>query len=914
MNFATECGEHLPTELIEAWKSSRIVDALPIQKEAIEKGLLQGESMLIVAPTSSGKTFLGEIAATQHALRGSRAIYLVPFKAIAEERFGEFSERYRDNEAIGLRCIVSDRDHHENDAELIVGKFDIAILTYEKLAALLVAGKAILDVCGCIIVDEVQVVADPNRGTTLELILTKLRRLENRPQILCLSAVLGQLSGFDEWLGVTTIRATHRPVELRQGILGPADTFEYREWNSRTIGTEQITTPGLSKVVSHLVARGEQVLIFVASVRRTEELSKSLANSMALPAATNSIAALRDEADTETREILLETLRNGVALHSADCELPERLIVERGFRNGEIRVIVSTTTLAMGINMPVDNVILADNLRWTVLNGAWVQVPWPCAEVQNLLGRAGRFGQSTTFGRGIILAETPAEKRKFSHLYFESVPAPLKSAFMEQDIDRRVLDVVATGFANSEQEIASFLFDTFAGRTWLTSREPVEQLIHDGIKRCLELELFEREASGHIRATALGSICAAQHCSLETFSKIKEYVLSVTQFDHLDVAFAGARTSEVVDSIRRIKWDDPQRTLSIRERLNRSYTDNKLVGLIQKVFAFLIERPTQTPKPEFTIAAVCEEILQSDRPLREICRGFRISGGNLRQMCESVSWMVDIMKAISGVLRPELSVEFGEVSACLLKRAPVSCRLLDELPSYVSRDERIRLLAGGIQNTEQVLERAPSEFASIMSASKAEKVLDHLASTRNRTYDYWLRDHKRRLDKVGAQFGIIERAYSATGTDLEVVIDEMMNTDFIEATPQRITDQNTGEPDLLLHFQDGVSFSIQVTAKDSNMKFVDSKKAGDVIPQSARFGVDGFICIGRPDFETLARENAGPLGAKYNYKQVPVFVLCELFVLFSERRYSASHITKVIREARGYIDVRRLFTEIALRG
>src|SRR5690242_14717261 len=147
MNFETECSEYLPPELTEAWKKSGIVDALPVQQEAIEKGLLRGESMLIVAPTSSGKTFLGEIAATQHALRGSRAIYLVPFKAIAEERFGEFSERYRDNKQIGLRCIVSDRDHHENDAELIVGKFDIAILTYEKLAALLVAGKAILDVC-----------------------------------------------------------------------------------------------------------------------------------------------------------------------------------------------------------------------------------------------------------------------------------------------------------------------------------------------------------------------------------------------------------------------------------------------------------------------------------------------------------------------------------------------------------------------------------------------------------------------------------------------------------------------------------------------------------------------------------------------------------------------------------------------
>ncbi|MEY2907392.1 MAG: hypothetical protein RLZZ408_1863 [Verrucomicrobiota bacterium] len=910
MNFETECSGHLPAELIAAWKKYGVVDALPIQREAIEKGLLQGESMLVIAPTSSGKTFLGEIAATQHALRGSRAIYLVPFKAIAEERFGEFTERYRDNEDIGLRCIVSDRDHHENDSELIVGKFDIAILTYEKLAALLVAGKAILDVCGCIIVDEVQMVTDPNRGATLELLLTKLRRLENRPQILCLSAVLGQLSKFDEWLGVTTIRASHRPIELRQGILVPNGTFEYREWNSRKPGTEKITPPVLSKVVGNLIERGEQVLIFVASVKRTEEVARSLANSIALPAATTSIAALKDEADTETREILLATLRNGIALHNADCELPERLTVEQGFRNGEIRALVSTTTLAMGINMPVDNVILADNLRWRVVNGALAQVPWLCAEVQNLLGRAGRFGKSTTFGRGIVMASTPAEKRQFTHLYLETPPEPIKSAFMEQDIDRRVLDVVATGFANSEDELISFLFDTFAGQVWVNARASIEKLIREGIQRCIDLELFEKTDSGVLRATTLGSICAAQHCSLDTFSKIKNYVLSVVHFDHLDVAFAGARTSEVLESIRRIKWNDSQRNMSIRERLNQSYSENKLVGLIQEGFAFMMKLPTQTPKPEFTIAAVCEEILQSDITLREICRGFRISGGNLRQMCESVSWMVDIMGAVAGVLRPELSVDFGEVSSCLRKRAPVACRFLDELPAYVSRDERIRLVGKGFQNTEQVLEKAPSEYAGIMSTSKAERVLDYLFSTRKRTHDYWLRDHKRRLDKIGMQFGLVERMYSAKGTDLEAAIEELLNTDFVEATAQRITDQNAGEPDILLHFSDAVSFSIQVTAKESNAKFVDSKKAGDIIPQSVRFGVDGFICIGRPDFETLARENAGHLGAKYNYKQLPVFVLCELFVLFAEKRFAADEITKLIRDARGYIDVKRLFAEL----
>jgi replicative superfamily II helicase len=303
MKLCDLCEKALPPEVYDVWKKHGIEDALPIQTAAVEAGIFAGKSLLVVAPTSSGKTFLGEMLAFHKAALGKRAIYLVPFKAIAEERHAEFAARYRDHADLGFRCVVSDRDHHESDADLLNGKYDVAILTYEKLTALLVANQTLVSICGCVIIDEVQMISDENRGPGLELLLTTLRRLDPPCQLLALSAVLGKLNQFDTWLGAQLIREERRPVELRVGIVGPDGHFEFREANSGKSSSETLSPGSMVHLVADLVKRDEQVLLFVNSVRRTTELAQSIANALHMPAATDATRLLTDEADTETREL-----------------------------------------------------------------------------------------------------------------------------------------------------------------------------------------------------------------------------------------------------------------------------------------------------------------------------------------------------------------------------------------------------------------------------------------------------------------------------------------------------------------------------------------------------------------------------------------------------------------------------------
>jgi hypothetical protein len=115
-----------------------------------------------------------------------------------------------------------------------------------------------------------------------------------------------------------------------------------------------------------------------------------------------------------------------------------------------------------------------------------------------------------------------------------------------------------------------------------------------------------------------------------------------------------------------------------------------------------------------------------------------------------------------------------------------------------------------------------------------------------------------------------------------------------------------GEPDHLLVFEGGKKLTAQTTAKLDNKHFIDSKKAGDVIPQSARFAPDGYICFGRPDFQALAKEQAKYQGKQHNFKLVPIFALAELYVRYREGKLTPAQIATFLLNQRGYLDVQRI--------
>ena len=122
----------IPKEIVDIWKRTMGEELLPVQELAVSKGLFDGKSLCVVAPSSSGKTFVAEMASIKNALSGNRVLYLLPLKALAEEKCLDFREKYlRD---LDVYIAISTRDHQEDDERIENGEFDIAILVYEKFS------------------------------------------------------------------------------------------------------------------------------------------------------------------------------------------------------------------------------------------------------------------------------------------------------------------------------------------------------------------------------------------------------------------------------------------------------------------------------------------------------------------------------------------------------------------------------------------------------------------------------------------------------------------------------------------------------------------------------------------------------------------------------------------------------------
>jgi|SRR3989344_2146559 len=183
----------------------------PIQEKALQAGLLQGTSLLACAPTASGKTMIATMALCQQVGKG-KVIYLVPLKALASEKYKEYQKLL---EKTKYKVVISTGDlDSEND---FLTKYDVLILTTEKLDSLLRHRVSWLGEVKVVIVDEIHLLNDPHRGPTLEVVLTLLQKLIH-PQLIGLSATIGNPKELAQWLKATLIQDSWRPVELKKGI------------------------------------------------------------------------------------------------------------------------------------------------------------------------------------------------------------------------------------------------------------------------------------------------------------------------------------------------------------------------------------------------------------------------------------------------------------------------------------------------------------------------------------------------------------------------------------------------------------------------------------------------------------------------------------------------------------------------
>jgi len=902
-----------PQGILDIWEHEGSKDLLPVQIKAIQEfGILDKNegNLLIIAPTSSGKTFLGELAAVKEALDMRRTLFLVPYRAMAEELYASFKAKYS---SFGLRIAISDRDHREYDEEILGGRFQIAVLVYEKLAGLLIQEHKLLEGCGLVVADEVQMMADSTRGPIIELLLTKLLLFTEKPRILALSAVLDRLNGFDTWLKCRVLRESTRPVELREGVYTRDGQVNYREFNRKQEGQETLkpwTTiqDAVLNLVVASVERDEQALLFCNTRESTVAMARFLAQNLSPTKATlDTIRQANDLPTSSTLEELQNLLQTGVAYHNADLSLEERLLLEDGFRKRNIRILVSTSTLAMGVNIPARNVIVRDLHKWRGRR----EIPISVGEYKNMIGRAGRYSAGDPFGRSYLIAASPAEANAFRKNYVLGSLEGFSSSFGDHPIDSQVLEIITAELARTPDEIRQFVFSTYNGQhkwTSATSRGAIGQMITDAIDRCIQYGAAEIDQTGFLAATKPGRLCAIGGYSLEHLRSAIEYLHNYESDVDASVLFWALKTDMESDA----------QAYSIGRLTSSEYRSGKYQGTLRELASTttlgpILDRLALSPESiDYDACVVLRRCLAcyafiSELPTRRIEENFPgLRIGSIRNAAQVCAWLISLLAEVSILVgmnakrRASLRRLCERLEHGAAEDALELCRIRD---SGLSRDERIHLVASSIRTIDEVLGRSAEDLP--ISKRKALRLLKAAEATIVDNMERRMRIQRTRLEVAGVELATLKRLYEAEGRELEQVIDEVLKPPFIGLVCRRIERQNEGDPDHILHDEAGNTFAIQTTAREK--KNISMKKATSVIGQSSKYRPLGYIVFGRPDFEALAvKDSEDQVSAGLNYKLIPIYVLAEMWVLFNEKRISPGDAQEVLTQWSGYISMQRL--------
>src|SRR3954451_15501117 len=389
----------------------------------------EGDSVLVAAPTGSGKTIVAEYA-VDRALSGDRkAFYTTPLKALSNQKFGDFVARYGAG-SVGL--LTGDN--------AINSEAPIVVMTTEVLRNMIYERSSTLEGLGCVVMDEVHYLQDPYRGAVWEEILI---HLPLAVPVVCLSATISNAEQFGEWIG--TLRGTtrvvieeRRPVPLQHHYLigrelhamhverdsDPVanpyivslerDELRYTSHRRRSDGRRQseyrrrpreghrrVYVPTREEVVETLQDAGMLPAIYFVFSRvgcdRSVEYVVGSGLRLTTPEEAARIreyaemrAAWMDEDDLVTLGFFefLEALCAGVAAHHAGMLPLFKETVEEMFEAGLVKVVFATETLSLGINMPAKSVVIEDLWKF---QGERHELLTP-GEYTQLTGRAGRRG------------------------------------------------------------------------------------------------------------------------------------------------------------------------------------------------------------------------------------------------------------------------------------------------------------------------------------------------------------------------------------------------------------------------------------------------------------------------------------------------------------------------------------------
>jgi helicase len=494
----------VPEPLKEVTLRSGIAELYPPQEEAIQTGVLEGKNLVLASPTASGKTLIAELCGLKHVLeKNGKVVYLTPLRALANEKFDEFKKYAAIRKTNGRRVSVGISTGDFDSSDPWLERYDVIITTNEKADSLLRHRAKWMDEISLIVADEVHLLNEAERGPTLEVVLARLMQVNPETQILALSATINNVEEIAGWLGANYVVTEWRPVSLKEGVL-LHDEIQYKDGDAKKI--ERKTRGAVINVALNTVKTGGQALVFASTRKNSATLAKNIAEHMDEVLSRPIKRALEHEAEkilsagerTRISESLAELVKSGTAFHHAGLAGVHRRLIEDLFRQGKIKVLTATPTLAFGVNLPARTVVIQDYRRWEPGYGYY---PISVLEYKQMAGRAGR-PKYDKVGEAVLIAKTADEADYLMDSYVLARPERIWSRLaVERIIRGHVLATIASDFAHTENGIYDFFGKTFYAYQY--DVKAIRSIIAKILKYLYDEEMLDLSGE-NIYATKLG--------------------------------------------------------------------------------------------------------------------------------------------------------------------------------------------------------------------------------------------------------------------------------------------------------------------------------------------------------------------------------------------------------------------------
>ncbi|OHT16165.1 DEAD/DEAH box helicase family protein [Tritrichomonas foetus] len=478
----------------------------------------EGKNTIILVPTSGGKTVAADVAIAQLLAKDKRAkaILDLPFVALANEKFNEYVKRFFPYSVRAFYMNVGGNDFHRGQ---------IAVCTFEKAHSILTSAltSGYSDKIKLVIIDEVHMIGDEMRGPVIEALIIKLLLMKNKPRIIGMTATVNKNDAvrLAKWIDGFSFISESRPSQVKQFLKNKKGelyriTPDSKLCKFHTLKSIPDDSSHLMDPIRTLLSRtpDSSIIIFVNSRNQTLKYAVSIArklfdNNIDLPKIAPPSQDLVDSRIKLLQELtkVSGTLDNnislciskGIGIHHAGLLLEERKLIESAARNKILWILVATTTLSAGVNIPsISRVFIMDIYRWTPQGNVVV----PSSQFTQMVGRAGRTANRP--GDAFIISNTDkeSEKEEIIRLCRHQIDDIVPHLKDEGQLDRFFLQCLATGLLPAKGGLVEFINRTLDGPS----------TPEDVAKRLIDNKLID---STTYEATPLGRAIAGSSLSIE---------------------------------------------------------------------------------------------------------------------------------------------------------------------------------------------------------------------------------------------------------------------------------------------------------------------------------------------------------------------------------------------------------------